>query len=211
MHPLQRFSGFLATLLLALASLTAFASSDPKQVVTDATASVISALEGTKPTQRTPEMFRELVTTFILPAIDQEKIAMGALGKYWRIATPEERTEFIKVFRERQLNTYSGAFKAYDGQELTFAETRFSPEGDRAIVKGQFTQSGGQSVPVDFRLYKNDDGEWLIYDAIIAGLSMVKTYRTQFTNQLQNKSIQELLTELRTAPIETPDIPGVAD
>ena len=211
MHPLQRFTGFVASLLLVFASLTASASSDPKQVVTDATTNIIIALEKTKPAQRTPEMFRELVTEYILPAIDQEKIAMGALGKYWRIATPEERTEFIKVFRERQLNTYSGAFKAYDGQELTFNDTRFSPEGDRAIVKGQFTQSGGQTVPVDFRLYKNDDGDWLIYDAIIAGLSMVKTYRTQFTDQLQNKSIQDLLTELRTAPIEAPEMPTVAD
>ena len=143
MHPLQRFTGFLVSVLLMVASMTTLAATDPRQVVSDATTNVITALEQTKPSQRTPQMFRELVTEFILPAIDQEKIAMGALGKYWRIATPEERSEFIEVFRERQLNTYSGAFKAYDGQELTFTESRFSPEGDRAIVKGQFTQSGG--------------------------------------------------------------------
>ena len=136
---------------------------------------------------------------------------MGALGKYWRQATPGERKEFIDVFRERQLNTYSGAFKAYDGQDLTFSSTVYSPEGDRAIVKGQFMQSNGQTVPVDFRLYKNDDGNWLIYDAIIAGLSMVKTYRTQLTSQLQNKSIQQLLADLRTAPIEDPAMPTVTD
>ena len=206
------FTGFFAALLLVLASSLASASSDPQEVVTSATEGVISALKGTRPAERTPEMFRELVTEYILPAIDQEKIAIGALGKYWRQATPDERKEFIKVFRERQLRTYSGAFKAYDGQKLIFSDTRYSPEGDRALVKGQFTPAGGaEPVPVDFRLYRNDDGDWLIYDAIIAGLSMVKTYRTQFSDQLQSKSIQDLLTEMKTAPIEEPAMPTVAD
>ncbi len=206
------FTGFFAALLMLMASVTASASSDPLEVVSSATEGVISELKKTKPSERTPDMFRELVTEYILPAIDQEKIAIGALGKYWRQATPDERQEFIKVFRERQLNTYSGAFKAYDGQKLTFSDTRYSPEGDRAIVKGQFMPSGGaEPVPVDFRLYRNNDGDWLIYDAIIAGLSMVKTYRTQYSEQLQNKSIQELLTELKTAPIEDPSMPTAAD
>ncbi|HBS41060.1 MAG TPA: hypothetical protein DEA26_00165 [Oceanospirillales bacterium] len=211
MRTLTTLTGYLTAFLILMASSLASASSDPRDVVTQATDGIIAELEKTKPAQRTPEMFRNLVTEYILPAIDQEKIAMGALGKYWRQATPGERKEFIDVFRERQLNTYSGAFKAYDGQDLTFSSTVYSPEGDRAIVKGQFMQSNGQTVPVDFRLYKNDDGNWLIYDAIIAGLSMVKTYRTQLTSQLQNKSIQQLLADLRTAPIEDPAMPTVTD
>ena len=85
------FTGFFAALLLVLASSLASASSDPQEVVTSATEGVISALKGTRPAERTPEMFRDLVTEYILPAIDQEKIAIGALGKYWRQATPDER------------------------------------------------------------------------------------------------------------------------
>lgn len=85
---------------------------------------------------------------------------------------------------DRQLRTYGGAFKAFSGETLEFSDTRYSPDGGRAIVKGQFTQTNGNKVPVDFRLYENkESGDWLVYDAVISGLSMVKTYRTQLSDR----------------------------
>lgn len=192
----------LATVLVMLFAVRSYAEDAPMKVVSAATNGVLKELIKTSPDNRDPKLVERLVASYILPAIDQEKIAMGALGKYWRRATPEERQRFITIFRERQMKTYGGAFKAFSGETLTFSETRYSPDGDRAIVKGEFTQSSGSTVPVDFRLYLDKDSDkWLVYDAVISGLSMVKTYRTQLSNRLQNISIAELLIELETEPV----------
>lgn len=193
---------FLATVLVMLFAVRSYAEDAPMKVVSAATNGVLKELIKTSPDNRDPELVERLVASYILPAIDQEKIAMGALGKYWRRATAEERQRFITIFRERQMKTYGGAFKAFSGETLTFSETRYSPDGDRAIVKGEFTQSSGSTVPVDFRLYLDkDSNNWLVYDAVISGLSMVKTYRTQLGDRLQNISIAELLIELETEPV----------
>ncbi|MDF1763688.1 MAG: ABC transporter substrate-binding protein, partial [Oleibacter sp.] len=179
------------------------AAETPILVVSKATNGIISELKKTAPKERNEAMVRNLVETYILPAIDQEKIAMGALGKYWRRATVEERSRFIVIFRERQLRTYQGAFKAFSGETLNFEDTQFSPDGSRAIVKGEFTQDSGNKVPVDFRLFQDKKtGEWRVYDAVISGLSMVKTYRTQLSERLQNISIAQLLDELENEPVE---------
>lgn len=192
----------LATVLVMLFAVRSYAEDAPMKVVSAATNGVLKELIKTSPDNRDPELVERLVASYILPAIDQEKIAMGALGKYWRRATAEERQRFITIFRERQMKTYGGAFKAFSGETLTFSETRYSPDGDRAIVKGEFTQSSGSTVPVDFRLYLDkDSNNWLVYDAVISGLSMVKTYRTQLGDRLQNISIAELLIELETEPV----------
>lgn len=199
----------LVTVFIFLASLvTSVMASDerPLEIVERATNGVISELQKTAPEQRDAAMVERLVEEYILPAIDQEKIAMGALGKYWRRATPDEQQRFIDIFRDRQLRTYGGAFQAFSGEELKFSDTRFSPDGGRAIVKGEFTQTNGNKVPVDFRLYKaKDSNDWFVYDAVIAGLSMVKTYRTQLSARLQNISISELIAELESEPVTSYD------
>ncbi|MDK2776880.1 MAG: ABC transporter substrate-binding protein [Pseudomonadota bacterium] len=187
---------FLAAVVLS-AQAAASDTKPPQQVVEDATAGIISELNKLEPEARTEEEVRRLVMTYIVPVIDQEKIAMGALGKYWRRATPEQRQEFIDRFRELQIRTYSGAFKAFSGEQFNFEAPRFSPNGDKALVKGTLMQTTGQTVPVDFRLYLDDEtGQWRVYDAIVAGLGMVKTYRDQLTEKLQNISMNELLAEL---------------
>ena len=55
-------------------------------------------------------------------------------------------------------------------------------------------------------MYENkESGDWLVYDAVISGLSMVKTYRTQLSDRLQNISIGELITELESEPVKPYD------
>lgn len=201
------FRYFFITTLMMLFAVRSYAEDAPMKVVAAATNGVIQELMKTSPDERDPLMVERLVENYILPAIDQEKIAMGALGKYWRNATPEERQRFITIFRERQMKTYGGAFKAFSGETLAFSETRYSPDNSRAVVKGEFTQSSGAKVPVDFRLYLNKDTKkWLVYDAVISGLSMVQTYRTQLADRLQTISLAELLVELENEPIKPVEV-----
>jgi ABC-type transporter MlaC component len=57
-------------------------------------------------------------------------------------------------------------------------------------------QPNGQSISIDFKLYVNKQQEWKIYDAVIAGLGMVTTYRQQLSAQLQNKSLDEIIASM---------------
>jgi len=197
------FKAFSLMIALSISSVWAQAEDAPLLVVEAATNGVINELKKTPAEERDAQMVERLVEEYILPAIDQEKIAMGALGKYWRRASPDERQSFIRIFRDRQLRTYGGAFKAFSGETLAFSDTRYSDDGRFAIVKGEFTQTSGNKVPVDFKLYfSKENDSWLVYDAVISGLSMVKTYRTQLSDRLQNISISELITELENEPVE---------
>ncbi|WP_228345200.1 MlaC/ttg2D family ABC transporter substrate-binding protein [Venatoribacter cucullus] len=195
---LQSFSAFVILLAAALLSAAVQAApEDPRTVVERATNGIINDLNKLTLEQRTDAEIRRLVMTWIIPAIDQQRIAMGALGKHWRRATPEQRQAFIDRYRELQIRTYSGAFKAFNGEQFVFEDVRYNDSGDRALVKGTMQQTDGKLVPVDFRLYqRNKTSDWLVYDAVIAGLGMVKTYRDQLNERLQNISIDELLAEL---------------
>ena len=171
---------------LMLLSITSWAATNPSDVVYKATNGLIEELNQTPVDQRTDAMVKELVMTYIVPAIDQERIAKGALGKYWRLANDQQQLEFIDRFRELQIRTYSGAFKAFNGQKLEFGDARTNEEGDKAIVQGQLIQTNGNVIPIDFKLFQDpQDKQWRVYDAVVSGLSMVKTYRDQMSQRLQ--------------------------
>ena len=42
-------------------------------------------------------------------------------------------------------------------------------------------------------MFINKQKQWKIYDAVIAGLGMVKTYRQQLTAQLQKSTLDEII------------------
>jgi phospholipid transport system substrate-binding protein len=189
---------YLATLLIAFLGFTNMAqSANPTATIEYATSSVINELKQMSIEQRDSAEVQRLVESYILPAIDQTKIAKLALGKHWKKATKGQKIAFIETFRDLQIRTYTGAFKAFDGQEFEFTAAKFNKSGKKAIVKGHMIQPSGQRIPIDFKLYVNKQQDWKIYDAVIAGLGMVKTYRQQLSEQLQRKSLDEIITSMR--------------
>ena len=188
---------FIATLLISLLSFFHLAhAATPTETVEYATESVISELQKIPAEGRNSDEVKRLVESYILPAIDQERIAKLALGKHWRKASKDQRSAFIDTFRDLQVRTYTGAFKAFDGQTFQFQAARFNKSGKKAIVKGYMVQPSGQQIPLDFKLFVNKQQEWKIYDAVIAGLGMVTTYRQQLSQELQNKSLDEIIASM---------------
>lgn len=197
-----------SVLLLLCASIGANAwaadVAGPQEVLTNATEGMIAELKALSIEERTDPVVHGLVQTYIIPAIDQEKIAKGILKKYWRLADKAQQQEFITRFTELQVRTYGGAFKAFSGETLEFKEPRINDKGNKALVKGELTQTNGNVIPVDFLMYKSKkDGQWRIVDAVVSGLKMVNTYHDQMTERLSGTNpsnakerIDQLLAEL---------------
>jgi ABC-type transporter MlaC component len=188
-----------AVFTLVLAFFAGNASAlGPTETIQNATSSLIQELSELEIEQRDHTQVQRLVESYILPTIDQEKIAKLALGKHWRKASEAQKISFISAFRDLQIRTYTGAFKSFNGQEFSFDEARFNKDESRAIVKGEMLQPSGQAIPIDFKMFINKQQQWKVYDAVIAGLSMVKTYRQQLSSQLQSKSLDQIIADMKS-------------
>jgi ABC-type transporter MlaC component len=51
-------------------------------------------------------------------------------------------------------------------------------------------------VNLQYRLYQAGNGKWMVYDANLAGLGVLKTYRVQFNEQIQKDGIQKTIDQL---------------
>ncbi|MCP4672642.1 MAG: ABC transporter substrate-binding protein, partial [Desulfobacula sp.] len=51
-------------------------------------------------------------------------------------------------------------------------------------------------IPIDYRLYKTKSENWMVYDLVIEGVSLVGNYRSQFDQMLQKNSYEKLVESL---------------
>jgi len=52
---------------------------------------------------------------------------------------------------------------------------------------------------IDYKFYHSEKKGWIIYDVIVAGVSIIQSYRKQFTDILQNNNFDKFLKSMKKA------------
>jgi phospholipid transport system substrate-binding protein len=126
---------------------------------------------------------------------DFKELSRRTLGREWKKMKPEQRKEFVQLFKELLQRVYADRLLAYSDQKILFEKETMLKKG-RAEVQSFLQTSDGKKIPLFYRL-TNKSGSWKVYDVIIEGVSMVKNYRTQFRKILAKDSHEKLLKILR--------------
>ncbi len=133
----------------------------------------------------------------VLPHFDFRRMSQWVLGRSWRDATPEQREQFVAVFRDLLVRTYSTALLNYKDQEIIYLPVPVQAGSDEALVKTEVKQGGGQpNIPIHYSFYKNRDGQWKVYDVTIEGVSLVTNYRSVYATKIREKGIDALISEI---------------
>ncbi|HEV2334807.1 MAG TPA: ABC transporter substrate-binding protein [Stellaceae bacterium] len=136
--------------------------------------------------------FRELFRDdFDIPGIGQ-----FVLGRYWRVATPQEQQDFLGLFQEYLVRAYSARLSEYAGEP--FRVTGARPNGAETIVTSQIIRTNGTPIAVDWYLI-NQGGSLKITDVYVGGVSMKVTQRDEFASVIQRNGgrVAALIAQLR--------------
>lgn len=113
-------------------------------------------------------------------------IAQWVLGRYWRSASPAERQEYVRLFKDFIVYGYAQRFSDYAGQKLQ-VRSATPVSDDTVIVRSEIVQGGGQkNIQVDWRVTR-ENGGFQIRDVSVEGVSMAQTQRSDFTATVQNQ------------------------
>jgi phospholipid transport system substrate-binding protein len=126
----------------------------------------------------------QFVDGIVTEFADMPRVSLLVLGKNIRKATPEQRQRFIKEFKTLLVRTYTRAFLEYKDWSITYNPYNDDKDDGRTLVKTVVHQPGQQRVDVSYRMLLNQQGQWKVYDIIIAGVSLVTNYRTTFDQEI---------------------------
>jgi phospholipid transport system substrate-binding protein len=144
-----------------------------------------------------PSKVEGLVANVLLPNFDIEYAARLVLGQTWRTATPEQRKRFVDAFYHSLLRNYGTALADFTADRFVILPYKGDPGDTMATVRTEVKRSSGQAVPVNFSLRKTD-GVWKAWDVVIEGISYVKSFRTDFGSEIQQKGLDEVINRMET-------------
>ena len=206
-NPFARFAACAFALVLWLgASAPAFADQAAEEFVQN----ILNEAEpilGATDEATINDGLAELVDEYV----DMRRVGLFTLGQYARRMTPEQREEYLPLFKKFATQIYQNALSNYSGQTLAVQGSVDRSERDIIVnCKIVDAQPGDQfaDITVHWRVYRNRDGEMAVVDAGADNVWMAIEQRSQFTSIIANngggtQGIDALLAQLREQVGET--------
>jgi phospholipid transport system substrate-binding protein len=170
----------------------------PQELVENSAKRMLVELDANRATyQKDAAKLDSLVANVLLPNFDTEYAARLVLGQTWRTATPDQRKRFVDAFYHSLLRNYGAALVDFTADRFVILPYKGEPSDTTATVRTEVKRSSGDKIPVNFSLRKVD-GVWKAWDVVIEGISYVKSFRTDFGAEIQQKGLDEVITRLET-------------
>ncbi len=147
---------------------------------------------------------KNLFRALLRDSFDLSTIGRFALGKYWRAATPVQRTEYQSLFEQMVIDTYSERFATYEGQKLNVISAKPVEGGDIMVLSQIVPTNGSERINVDWRV-RSHGSSFKIVDIVIEGVSMAVTQRSDFSGLIgqKNGDITTLIDHLKNRKMNT--------
>jgi len=133
------------------------------------------------------------IVGIVTPMFDFQLMAKLSLGrKYWPDLSKEKRERFTELFVDRLRQSYLNKLTAYTDETVVYEPP---VKIDEKIHIPTNLVSKGNKISMLYKFYQSS-GQWKIYDIEIQGVSIIRSYQSQFKEILQNSTFEELLLKM---------------
>lgn len=150
---------------------------------------------------------RAVVRRLLHDGFDTPALARLSLGRFWRVATPEQRTQFESLFEAFLISLYSNSLDrdADDPPIVTgFAIDRVRADGakedgaEEYAVLTHFDRPAGLPFRVEWRVLAGETG-MRVLDVAVEGISMIVLFRQMLAGAVHEGggTVEGLLARLR--------------
>ena len=126
---------------------------------------------------------------------DFKLMARLSLAKKWKAISKAQRKEFTALFVKRIQQSYLEKLNLYTDEEVIIEDAKKTKK--KRVELKTFLVSEDDKKEMIYKFRKHKKRGWLVYDVNILGVSFIQTYRSQFSGVLKNKSMDELIEDLK--------------
>ena len=204
MIPLKnRFMPLFASLLLGFMSVGCAAEPKPADIIAERTQVVLETLVKQRAEFSADRAkLDRFVQSELNTLFDREYSARLVLAMHSRGVDAAKITAFANALIDTLLRKYGAALLETDPSTdvKVLSETPLR-NGELIRVATEVHRRGGAPIPVDY-LFRQNNGEWKVFDVIVEGVSYVQTYRTQFDELLRRQSLEQVTERLQQGQID---------
>ena len=133
------------------------------------------------------------IEEIVTPMFDFPLMAKLSLGKkHWTGLTPENKDRFTELFIKRLRQSYLNKLTTYTDEKIIY---RSAVEVKNKVHIPTDLVSKDQKISMVYKFYASQSG-WRIYDVEIQGVSLIRSYRSQFNEILKNGTFEDLIAKM---------------
>lgn len=192
------FIVFLLSMLSFMPNISE-ARQDPISLLERVTSDILTELKkNQKRISADPGSIYHLVDDKILPYVDFIEMARWIAGRNaWRKASQDTKDAFIKEFKTLVVRTYASALSNYTNEKIEFLPLRKEAgEATRLHISSNILKTNGETIQMDYRLVAHENS-WRVYDIVIEGVSLLKGYQAQFSDQIRTQGLAAVVSDIK--------------
>lgn len=149
--------------------------------------------------KQNPNYLRTIVRNNLLPYVQVNYAGSLVLGSHFKSTTPAQREKFFKAFGDFIEQAYAQVLTAYSNQNIQIEPAKDVGGKNLVSIRVNIVQTGGAApIKLDFKWRKNSKtGEWLAYDMVAEGVSMVVTKQNEWSGILRQQGIEALTAQIQ--------------
>jgi phospholipid transport system substrate-binding protein len=97
---------------------------------------------------------------------------------------------------KRLKESYLDKLDLYTDEEIVVDEAKLTKKNRVEVLT--YLVSKEDKKEMIYKLYKSKKKVWMVYDVDILGVSIVQTYRSQFSGILKKESMEQLMERMRS-------------
>ena len=155
--------------------------------------------------QADPNHLKTIVREELLPHVDYRYASLKVLGQNVQKLQRELKSRskvlakiqaFTNAFKDYMVSTYASAFTEYTNQKVKFSPEK-SFNNQRFInVPVQVIEDGRPPIKLSFKVIRQKDGSWKVYDLIAEGVSLIQSKQSEIGGLIQREGIDKVITLL---------------
>ena len=136
---------------------------------------------------------RSAMEVIIDKRFDFRAMSQRTLATNWKKASDAEKQEFTDLFSQLIQSSYVGKLEAYTNETVEYVAEKV--KGRKALVE-TLIKTASADIPLNYKMYSKD-GNWLVYDVIIEGVSLISNYRSSYQTIVKNEGFDGLMAKMK--------------
>jgi phospholipid transport system substrate-binding protein len=184
--------------ILLVWNVASFSAESPQPMVESLSQQVIGVLQTHQKDLKThPKFIEQAIRQYFIPHVDTMGMSRSVLGRQaWQTATDTDKNAFTREFTQLVLRTYAAPLANFHGEKVEFKPFKASPTPQFSQVHSTIIRPNGQRIPITYHMVLLNNREWKIYDLSVDGISLLNSFRNQFSQALRQNNLKYIIDEL---------------
>ena len=137
----------------------------------------------------------DLLFPVVSGTFEIEFMASKSVGRHWNSMGPEERREWMDLFRRHLTANYASRFTGHSGETFTTVSEE-SAARDTILVRTVLNRPDDENVELNYRMRKSEAG-WRVIDIYLRGtVSELALRRSEYSSMIKREGFEHLVLSL---------------